>query len=123
MFKPLSDLVKSFGKDSGNLLANRYQLVSQIGRGAMGQVYRAIDTQSGDNIVAIKFLSQALLDDKMRSRFENEAKISALLGEQSQHIVRVKDYGISENQVPFYVMEYLEGDDLDSLIKKKKLFL
>lgn len=88
----------------------------------MGQVYRAIDTQSGDNIVAIKFLSQALLDDKMRSRFENEAKISALLGEQSQHIVRVKDYGISENQVPFYVMEYLEGDDLDSLIKKKNYF-
>lgn len=121
MFKPLSDLVKSFGKDSGNLLANRYQLVSQIGRGAMGQVYRAIDTQSGDNLVAIKFLSQALLDDKMRSRFENEAKISALLGEQSQHIVRVKDYGISENQVPFYVMEYLEGEDLDSLIKKKTI--
>ncbi len=119
MFKPVSDLVKSFGKDSGNLLANRYQLISQIGRGAMGQVYRAIDTQSGDAVVAIKFLSQALLDDKMRFRFENEAKISALLGEQSQHIVKVKDYGISENQVPFYVMEYLEGDDLDSLVKNK----
>lgn len=121
MFKPLSDLVKSFDNESGNLLANRYQLVHQIGRGAMGQVYKALDKSSGDTIVAIKFLSQALLDDKMKSRFETEAKISALLGEQSQHIVKVKDYGIGNDQVPFYVMEYLEGDDLDQLIKKKAL--
>ncbi|MGI0483646.1 serine/threonine protein kinase [Geminocystis sp. CENA526] len=121
MFKPLSDLVKSFGNESGNLLANRYQLVHQIGKGAMGQVYKAIDKSSGDTIVAIKFLSQALLDEKMRSRFETEAKISALLGEQSQHIVKVKDYGIGNDQVPFYVMEYMEGEDLDQLVKKKSL--
>jgi eukaryotic-like serine/threonine-protein kinase len=121
MFKPLSDLVKSFGKDSGNLLANRYQVTQQIGRGAMGQVFKAIDKSSGDNIVAIKFLSQALLNEKMRNRFETEAKISALLGEQSNHIVKVKDYGVGNDQVPFYVMEYLEGDDLDDLVKKKSI--
>lgn len=121
MFKPLSDLVKSFGKDSGKLLANRYQLVSQIGKGAMGQVYKAIDKQSGDSVVAVKFLSQALLDEKMLFRFQTEAKISALLGEQSNHIVKVKDYGIGENELPFYVMEYLEGDDLDHLIKNKAI--
>ncbi|BAQ60493.1 serine/threonine protein kinase [Geminocystis sp. NIES-3708] len=121
MFKPLSDLVKSFGKDSDNLLANRYQLITQIGRGAMGQVFKAIDKSSGDNIVAVKFLSQALLDEKMRHRFETEAKISALLGEQSNHIVKVKDYGLGNDQVPFYVMEYLEGDDLDHLVKKKSI--
>lgn len=121
MFKPFSDLVKSFGKDSDNLLANRYQLINQIGKGAMGQVFKAIDKSSGDNIVAIKFLSQALLDEKMRQRFETEAKISALLGEQSNHIVKVKDYGLGNDQVPFYVMEYLEGDDLHYLVKKKSL--
>lgn len=121
MFKPLSDLVKSFGQDSGNLLANRYQLINQIGRGAMGQVFKAIDKSSGENVVAIKFLSQALLDQKMRQRFETEAKISALLGEQSKHIVKVKDYGLGNDQVPFYVMEYLEGDDLNHLVKKKSI--
>ncbi|MBL1210805.1 serine/threonine-protein kinase [Geminocystis sp. GBBB08] len=121
MFKPLSDLVKSFGKDSDDLLANRYQLISQIGRGAMGQVFKAMDKSSGDTIVAIKFLSQALLDEKMRHRFETEAKISALLGEQSNHIVKVKDYGLGNDQVPFYVMEYLEGDDLDHMVKKKAI--
>ncbi len=55
MFKSLSDLARILGKDSGELLANRYQIVIQIGRGAMGQVYKAIDKQSGDTVVAIKF--------------------------------------------------------------------
>ena len=55
MFKSLSDLLKSFGKDSNQLLADRYQLINQIGRGAMGEVYKAKDKQSGDAIVAIKF--------------------------------------------------------------------
>ncbi|WP_373478798.1 serine/threonine-protein kinase [Geminocystis sp.] len=123
MFKPLSDLVKSFGKDSGNLLKNRYQLLNQVGRGSMGQVYKAIDKSSNNTTIAIKFLSQALLDERMRRRFETEAKISALLGEQSNHIVKVKDYGLDNNQVPFYVMEYLEGDDLDQLIKNKAISL
>jgi serine/threonine-protein kinase len=122
MFKPLSDLLaKSFGKNSSDLLVNRYQLVHSVGKGAMGQVYKAIDKSSGNAIVAIKFLSQALLDEKMRHRFQTEAKISALLGEQSNHIVKVKDYGLGNNQIPFYVMEYLEGNDLDDLVKKKAI--
>lgn len=123
MFKPISDLVKSLNKDSGELLANRYKIGSMVGKGAMGQVYRAEDQNSNGTIVAVKFLSQALLDDKMRERFQSEARISALLGEQSPHIVRVKDYGLDQSQVPFYVMEYLEGYDLDQLIKNKPLSL
>jgi serine/threonine-protein kinase len=121
MLKSLSDLVKSFGKDSNALLANRYEIINQVGRGAMGQVYKAIDKQSADITVAIKFLSQALIKEQMLKRFETEAKISALLGEQSNHIVKVKDYGLIDNKTPYYVMEYLEGNDLDSLIKKKTL--
>ncbi|MBF2055967.1 MAG: serine/threonine protein kinase [Cyanobacterium sp. T60_A2020_053] len=123
MFKPISDLVKSLNKDSGELLANRYKIGSMVGRGAMGQVYKAEDQNFNGTIVAVKFLSQALLDDKMRERFQREARISALLGEQSPHIVRVKDYGLDQSQVPFYVMEYLEGYDLDQLIKNKPLSL
>ncbi|WP_069791262.1 serine/threonine-protein kinase [Cyanobacterium sp. IPPAS B-1200] len=121
MFKPISDLVKSLQKDSQELLTNRYKIGNLVGKGAMGQVYKAFDTNNNDTVVAIKFLSQALLDSKMRDRFQKEAKISALLGEQSDHIVRVKDYGVDDSQVPFYVMEYLEGYDLDQLVKKKPL--
>ncbi len=121
MFKSLSDVVKSFGNGSSQTLANRYLIINQIGKGAMGEVYKAIDKQSGDSIVAVKFLSQALIKDKMLKRFENEAKISALLGEQSNHIIKVKDYGIIDQTIPYYVMEYLEGDDLDHLIKYKAI--
>ncbi len=121
MFKPYSDLLQTFGKESNQLLADRYQLITQVGRGAMGEVYKAIDKQSDNSVVAIKFLAQALLKEKMLRRFETEAKVSALLGEQSNHIVKVKDYGLINQQTPYYVMEYLEGEDLDHIIRKKTI--
>ena len=100
----------------GRLLANRYQLCDLVGEGAMGRVYRAKDTVLGGVTVAVKFLSQALLNDNMRQRFEREATISALLGEKSIHVVRVKDYGVDENNSPFYVMEFLSGESINDLI-------
>ncbi|WP_013320187.1 serine/threonine protein kinase [Gloeothece verrucosa] len=99
------------------LLANRYQLTELIGSGAMGQVYRAEDKLLGGVTVAVKFLSQALLNKKMRERFEREATISALLGEKSIHIVKVRDYGVDEKEIPFYVMEFLQGESLSEIIK------
>lgn len=99
------------------LLANRYQLLELIGSGAMGQVYRAEDKLLGGVTVAVKFLSQALLNKRMRERFEREATISALLGERSIHIVRVKDYGVDEKDIPFYVMEFLQGESLSEIVK------
>ena len=105
-------------KDSnyGQLLANRYQLSDLVGEGAMGRVYRAKDTVLGGVTVAIKFLSHALLNQNMRDRFEREATISALLGEKSIHVVRVRDYGVDENNIPFYVMEFLLGESINELI-------
>jgi serine/threonine-protein kinase len=109
--------------NNGRLLANRYQLVELIGKGAMGRVYKAKDMLLGGVIVAVKFLSQALLNKKMRSRFEREATICALLGEKSPHIVRVRDYGVDENEISFYVMEYLEGESLSEIIRQQPLSL
>ncbi|MDB9416262.1 serine/threonine-protein kinase [Microcystis aeruginosa] len=103
------------------LLANRYQLVELIGSGAMGQVYRAEDKLLGGVTVAVKFLSQTLLNKKMRERFEREATISALLGEKSIHIVKVRDYGVDEKEVPFYVMEFLQGESIGEIIKYRPL--
>ncbi|CCQ56921.1 MULTISPECIES: serine/threonine protein kinase [Crocosphaera] len=105
------------------LLANRYQLIDMVGSGAMGQVYRAEDKLLGGVTVAVKFLSQALLNSKMRDRFEREATVSALLGEKSNHIVRVRDYGVDEKEIPFYVMEFLKGESLSDVIKFRPLNL
>ncbi len=107
----------------GRLLANRYQLAELVGEGAMGRVYRAKDTVLGGVVVAVKFLSQTLLNQSMRDRFEKEATISALLGEKSNHVVRVKDYGVDENNIPFYVMEYLSGESLSDIIRYQPLTL
>ena len=109
--------------NNGRLLANRYELSDLVGEGAMGRVYRAKDTVLGGVIVAVKFLAQALLNDNMRERFEREATISALLGEKSIHVVRVKDYGVDEHNAPFYVMEFLSGKSINDLISYQPLSL
>ncbi len=100
----------------GQLLVNRYRLQSLIGKGSMGRVYLAEDQLLGGVIVAVKFLAQMLLNSKMKERFASEAQTGAQLGQRSLHIVRVLDYGVHSNDVPFYVMEYLEGKNLSDLI-------
>ncbi|MCY7276458.1 MAG: serine/threonine protein kinase [Phormidesmis sp. CAN_BIN44] len=106
---------------SESLLTNRYRLMELIGRGAMGQVYRAEDVLLGGVIVAVKFLAQTLLTPRMRDRFRSEARTSALLSTKSMHIIRVMDYGVNDEGVPFYVMEYLQGHSLSEVITTQNL--
>lgn len=107
----------------GRILQNRYRLLRLLGQGAMGQVYAAEDVALGGIPVAVKFLSQALLNRRMRDRFEREAKTCAQLGQRSIHIVRVTDYGVDENEIPFYVMEYLKGESLSEVITRQFMTL
>lgn len=98
----------------GRLIANRYHLVELVGKGAMGRVYRAEDVLLG-SVIAVKFLIVSLAD-RMRDRFKAEARTCAQLGQKSLHIVRVTDYGVNEENVPFYVMEYLQGESLSEVL-------
>jgi len=109
----------------GRLLSKRYQLQELIGTGAMGRVYRAKDILLGGVPVAVKFLALSIQNEKMRlqDRFEREAKTCALLGQKSIHIVRVMDYGVDEKNTPFYVMEFLLGQSLSSVIRLENLSL
>jgi serine/threonine-protein kinase len=104
----------------GRLLSNRYQLTELVGKGAMGRVYRAEDVLLGA-MIAVKFLSQTLLNRKMRDRFKAEARTCAQLGQKSIHIVRVTDYGVNEEDIPFYVMEYLQGESLNEVINAQPI--
>lgn len=98
------------------LLVQRYLLKEIVGIGGMGKVYRAQDTVSKNQNVAVKILSRSLEDMKMIQQFQREATLSALLSERSENIVRVTDYGVDEYNTPFYVMEYLNGENLDDII-------
>lgn len=102
-------------------LSNRYELIEPLGQGSMGKVYLAEDALLGSVKVAVKFLSQTLLTEKMRERFLQEAMTCAQLGQKSIHVVRVTDYGVNEDNVPFYVMEYLRGQSLGQLINNQPL--
>lgn len=97
-------------------LANRYELIEPLGQGSMGKVYLAEDALLGSVRVAIKFLSQALLNERMRNRFLQEAMTCAQLGQKSIHVVRVTDYGVNDDNIPFYVMEYLRGQGLGQIV-------
>lgn len=98
------------------LLANRYELKNLIGSGGMGEVFLANDMLLGGIPVAIKFLAQTVSDAKMQKDFLREALMSAALSQESIHIVRAYDYGVSEEGKPFYVMEYLSGKSLKDLM-------
>ena len=105
----------------GRTVCDRYELIETIGQGSMGRVYLANDSLLGGVPVAVKFLSQTLLNRDTRSRFLREAMTCAQLGQRSIHVVRVTDYGVNEDEVPFYVMEYLKGDNIGRLIQEKPL--
>ena len=86
-----------------------YEILSPLGAGGMGEVYRARDTRL-DRTVAIKILSASLSDNPdARQRFQREAKAISSL--QHPNICTLYDIG-SENGIDFLVMEYLEGETL-----------
>jgi eukaryotic-like serine/threonine-protein kinase len=105
----------------GRLLVQRYQLLEIAGKGSMGQVYQAKDTLLGGVIVAVKFLSRSKMTQRVRDRFMREATVSALLGEKSIHIIKVRDYGLDDEEMPFYVMEFLNGDSLKDVMQNKPM--
>jgi beta-lactam-binding protein with PASTA domain/tRNA A-37 threonylcarbamoyl transferase component Bud32 len=97
---------------AGRVLAGRYLLHGAIGTGASGRVYVAEDTRLRRR-VAVKVLHAALADDAaFLRRFRAEAQLAASL--HHQHIVTVHDWG--EDEVPFMVLELLEGGSLRAML-------
>lgn len=92
-----------------------YEILTLIGSGGMGEVYRARDTKL-DRDVAIKILPEALASDPERiARFEREAKTLAALNHP--HIAHI--YGLEESDsVRGLVMELVEGEDLSQRITR-----
>ena len=99
-----------------------YRLIEMLGKGGMGEVWRASHRMLARD-AAIKLIQPDILirnfgkdAELMRRRFEQEAKTTASL--RSPHTVQLYDFGISEDGAFYYVMELLDGIDLETLIKR-----
>src|SRR5260221_7599510 len=98
----------------GTLLLDRYRVVELLGRGGMGEVYRAEDLVLGQ-LVALKFLPADLrLDTERLGRFYNEVRIAREVTHPA--LCRVHHVAEAEGQ-PFLSMEYVDGEDLGSLLR------
>ncbi len=103
------------GRFTGQVIGG-YELGDVIGRGAMGEVYAAMDPKSGAS-VAIKLLSQASLSNAQHvQRFLRELRTAA--GVRSPNVVEV--IAIGDHPVPYLVMERLEGHTLSEILRGKR---
>lgn len=99
----------------GAILANRFRIVSLIGRGGMGEVYRADDLELGQP-VALKFLPKGSLGDpEALERFRGEVRHARQIAHPN--VCRVYDIGEHEGRT-FLSMEYVDGEDLTSLLRR-----
>lgn len=99
----------------GLILAERYRIVALLGRGGMGEVYRAEDLKLSQ-VVAIKLLPESLSQDESAlARFHSEVRIARQVSHAN--VCRVFDIGDVDG-IPFLTMEYVDGEDLASLIRR-----
>jgi len=99
----------------GRLLAGRYRIIALIGKGGMGEVYRADDLTLGQ-AVALKFLpDEAAREQGLLERFKNEVRIARRVSHPN--VCRVYDVGEVDGHT-FFTMEYVDGEDLASLLRR-----
>src|SRR5580692_399670 len=94
----------------------KYELIEEVGRGAMGEVYKAQDPFIG-RLVALKTITGALVGrPDLLDRFYQEARSAGAL--QHPNIVTVYELG-KEGETPFIAMEFLEGESLESIVERR----
>ena len=99
----------------GTILAGRYQILGLLGKGGMGEVYRANDLTL-DQPVALKFLPSTMASNpSMLARFHGEVRIARQVSHPN--VCRVYDIGEVDGQL-FLSMEYVDGEDLGSLLRR-----
>jgi serine/threonine-protein kinase len=98
----------------GALFAGRFRIVSRLGHGGMGDVYRADDLELGQP-VALKFLTALRSDDRARARLRTEVRLARQIAHPN--VCRVYDIGEVHGEL-YLSMEYVDGEDLAALLKR-----
>lgn len=98
-------------------MAERFELLERLGKGAMGAVWKARDVRTGQ-LVALKLIHAHLADDAgYLARFEREVEVARRI--DSPYVVKVLGYG-KQDGLPYIAMEYVEGESLRQLLERRK---
>jgi serine/threonine-protein kinase len=113
---PISSSSSDHGRfEPGTRLGTRYRIVALLGRGGMGEVYRADDLELGQS-VALKFLPTGVAANPTElSRFRGEVRVARQIAHPN--VCRVYDIGEADGHV-FLSMEYIDGEDLSAVLRR-----
>ncbi len=121
--KPLGDIPPSHTKTAqipvkdiarGTTIADRYEVMEELGRGGMGNVYRVVDKKINEEM-ALKLLHPVIATEKKTiERFKNELKLARKI--THKNVCRMYDLN-EEEGTPYITMEYVSGEDLKDMIR------
>jgi len=99
---------------TGSTFAGRYQIIEELGKGGMGKVYKAHDTEIKEKVALKLIKSEISADKKTVERFQNELKFARKISHRN--VCRM--YDLNKEKGSYYItMEYVAGEDLKSMIR------
>ena len=113
----IADAPRYIGNERIPEQIGRYKILSELGRGGMGIVFKAQDSKL-QRIVALKVLIGTILTHERKARFFTEARSMAQLN--NENIIKLYDFG-EDDGVCFFTMDYIEGETLNKVLKEKPL--
>ena len=115
------DMVGNTEKDRGqypelgDIVSDRYRVLQELGKGGMGRVFLVEHVIIGKR-AALKVLApEWARDARLSTRFLQEARIASQI--RHENVVDINDFGTTSGGLPFFVMDYLEGTDLDRMVR------
>lgn len=103
-----------FSRKLNTVIDRKYQILEFVGRGGMSEVYRARHLML-DKVVALKTFTSSSIDDAAKLRFQREAQAIARLNHPN--VIQIFDFGLAEDGVPYYTMEFLHGHTLAEILE------
>jgi len=101
----------------GEVLSERYKILSELGSGGMGRVYKA-EHLLLNKFQAVKVLHRHLTGESQNlERFKTEAKAASSL--RHENLLAVTEYGVTDDNQPYIVMDYVEGESLAEMLKRQ----